>query len=190
MTDDDAFELKDAGLSQLLKAFSNQTLPKTKVGILGGDHRSNAEAERIKKGMKKRRDGTFSATSLTAESLATHLKSAEGVLTNAAIGALHEFGSEKLPIRSFLRMPINDQLQKFLEKSGAFDKTVLEEIVKSGSIYAWMVRVGIVAEQVVLEAFNTGGFGKWEASQMDHKQTKQTLVETQQLRNAITSETR
>lgn len=108
--------------------------------------------------------------------------------SNATIGAKHEFGNEGMPIRSFLRVPITDNLQKFLEKSGAFDKDALEQVVKSGSLQNWIEKVGIVAEDVVAEAFNTGGFGKWKPSDMRFKKNHQTLVETQQLRNSITSE--
>ena len=48
--------------------------------------------------------------------------------------------------------------------------------------------MGAVGESIVQDAFSTGGFGKWKPSRMENKQTKQTLVETQQLRNSITSD--
>ncbi len=49
-------------------------------------------------------------------------------------------------------------------------------------------KVAVVAEGIVAEAFDTGGFGQWPPSDMTHKKVHQTLVETQQLRNSITSE--
>lgn len=108
--------------------------------------------------------------------------------TNAEIGAAHEFGTERLPIRSFLRMPITEHLKARLEQSGAFDKDTLKEVVREGSIDAWLAKVGIVGEAIVQEAFATGGFGQWKPSDMSDKKVHQTLVETQQLRNSITSE--
>lgn len=111
--------------------------------------------------------------------------SKKGQLTNATVGAAHEFGTSKLPIRSFLRMPITENLEKFLEASGAFTPETLDEVIKSGSIMGWMDKVGIVAEQVIATAFETGGFGKWKPSNMRFKDNWQTLVETQQLRNSI-----
>lgn len=108
--------------------------------------------------------------------------------TNAEIGMKHEFGDEKVPIRSWLRMPLTEKMQEFLEKSGAFTPEVLAEVLESGSIEAWIEKVGVVGVQVVLEAFSTGGFGKWKPSDMTRKKNHQTLVETQQLRNAVTSE--
>lgn len=109
---------------------------------------------------------------------------------NATIGAAHEFGSPKrdLPQRSFLRVPIADNLENYLEKSGAFDKNVVTELIKAGSLTPWMKKVAVVGKQIVLEAFDTGGFGKWKPSVMTDKKNKQTLVETQQLRNSITEE--
>ena len=49
--------------------------------------------------------------------------------TNAEIGADHEFGTEKLPQRSFLRIPIAEQMQKILDKSGYLDKDTFNLIL-------------------------------------------------------------
>lgn len=107
---------------------------------------------------------------------------------NATIGAAHEFGTSTLPERSFLRVPISDQLSKRLESSGAFDKDVLAEVIKLGNITPWLKKVAVLAEGIVADAFDSGGFGKWPPSDMRRKQNQQTLIETQQLRNSITSE--
>lgn len=108
--------------------------------------------------------------------------------SNAAVGAAHEFGTSKLPMRSFLRVPVTDQLQNFLDKAEFFTPDVTKQVLHEGSIAAWVAKVGIVAETVVKEAFNTGGFGKWKPSNMSRKKTKQTLVETQQLVRSISSD--
>jgi hypothetical protein len=108
--------------------------------------------------------------------------------SNATIGARHEFGTEDLPVRSFLRMPITEKLQAYLEESRAFTPDVLEQVIREGSIGSWMEKVGATAERIVADAFATGGFGLWAPSNMEHKKVHQTLIETQQLRNAIVSE--
>jgi hypothetical protein len=108
--------------------------------------------------------------------------------SNATIGAAHEYGTEELPERSFLRMPITTRLGIELEKNGAFDKGAVKRVIAEGSIKPWMEKVAITAETCVQDAFDSGGFGQWPRSNMEDKTNHQTLVETQQLRNGITSE--
>jgi hypothetical protein len=114
-----------------------------------------------------------------------------GGTSNATIGAAHEYGTTKLPQRSFLRIPIQENLQKRLEASGALDEQVLKRVIKSGSIVPWLEKVLVIAQGIVLDAFHTGGFGKWKAlspETLRRKKVQQILVETQQLRNSITHE--
>ena len=111
-----------------------------------------------------------------------------GSVNNATIGAFHEFGTSKLPVRSFLRMPISEHMGPYLESSGALNESVLKEVVKQGTIDPWLQKIAILAETIVADAFDTGGFGKWTPSNMANKENQQTLVETQQLRNSITTE--
>lgn len=110
---------------------------------------------------------------------------------NATIGAWHEFGTRDLPVRSFLRVPISENLQKELAKSGAFKPDSLKEVIKQKSLKPWVEKMAVMAEGIVADAFDSGGFGKWPALKpetMARKKVKQLLVETQQLRNSITSE--
>lgn len=111
--------------------------------------------------------------------------------TNAEVGAVHEYGSATCPMRSFLRMPIAEKLSSYLENSGAFTKETLAEVVRLGSILPWMNKIAITGERVVADAFDTGGFGKWQAlnpETLSRKTVHQILVETHQLRDSITSE--
>lgn len=108
--------------------------------------------------------------------------------SNATIGAAHEFGTTILPQRSFLRIPLADNLQKQMESSGALDKDVLAQVVKEKTVLPWMQKIAVLAESIVIGAFDSNGYGKWKPSNMDSKKVKQTLVETGQLRNSITSE--
>jgi len=110
--------------------------------------------------------------------------------TNAEIGARHEFGSDGMPIRSFLRMPLNDHLMDALVQSKAFDKEALNEVIAERSLVPWMKKLATLAEGVVLEAFASNGYGKWPSWKTPGytSRTGQILVDTQQLRNSIQSE--
>lgn len=114
-----------------------------------------------------------------------------GGTTNAEIGAAHEFGTSTIPQRSFIRMPISEVLQKRLETSGAFDKDAMAKVLRTGSVLAWVEKLAVLAESVIGEAFDSAGFGRWPAldpKTMAAKKVEQILVETQQLRNSISSE--
>lgn len=112
----------------------------------------------------------------------------EGDNSNAEVGARAEFGIG-VDQRSFLRTPIIENFQKYLDKAmSKKDKDDVKEIIKEKSLISFVKRLGVIGEAVVLDAFDTGGFGKWKPSNMKYKKNHQTLVETQQLRNSITSE--
>lgn len=115
--------------------------------------------------------------------------SRQGFSSNASIGLVHEFGSPgaNIPERSFLRIPLMNEMFSMIENSGLFKKSI-NEIIDSSGIKSFATKISVIAEKTVREAFNTGGFGKWKPSNMDRKKVHQTLVETQQLRNSITSE--
>lgn len=115
----------------------------------------------------------------------------KAALSNSQIGAFHEFGTVKTPMRSFLRIPLIDNLDKRLEQDGVINKKAIEQAIKVGTLLPIMQQVGVIAEGIVLDAFDTGGFGKWaplSGTTMAHKKNQQILVETQQLRNSITNE--
>ena len=161
----ESIKLSTKNLDQFVKALKGK-MPVARVGIL---------------------QNTTSRTATQTQNKSGKFES-KGNQTNAEIGIAHEFGTEKLPIRSFLRVPLADNLQTYLEKSGAFNKSTLRTVVKEGSVREWVQKIAITAEAVIADAFDTGGFGKWKPSDMKHKKVHQTLVETQQLRNSITSE--
>jgi phage gpG-like protein len=111
-----------------------------------------------------------------------------GSLTNAEVGATHEFGTSTLPVRSFLMMPITGYLKNEIANSDIMGPENIRYLVKNSDPEKILEQIGYVAEGLVLKAFETGGFGRWKESNMKYKEVKQTLVETQQLRNSITSE--
>lgn len=153
--------LKTPGLDKIMKALGGKA-PRARVGILGDKVTRGANEE----GSEKSKAGA----------------------TNAEIGAAHEFGTSNLPQRSFLRIPISENLAKKLKDAGLTNKDTLREVIKTGSVVPWLKLVAAEAEGIVLDAFDSAGFGKWKPSDMTKKKNHQTLVESQQLRNSITSE--
>lgn len=108
---------------------------------------------------------------------------------NATIGAAHEFGTSRLPIRSFLRVPLSENLDDEMEKSGAFDKDALARVVKEGSVKVYAEKIAAICLNIVQDAFATGGGGKWKKWKPGYiNNTGQILVDTQQLRNSISTE--
>jgi phage gpG-like protein len=120
-----------------------------------------------------------------------HSARSGGGRTNAEIGASHEFGApaRNLPARSFLRVPLMDNLHKEIEKAGLFTKAAQNEVVKTGTVKPWLAKVQAVAQGIVKGAFTTGGYGKWKSWKGSYKSlTGEILVNTTQLRDSITSE--
>jgi len=106
-------------------------------------------------------------------------------LTNVELGTLMEFGGSTMPARSFLRMPIAEKLDEFLEDRGAFEKENIKQVIAEKSLNVWMGKVAATAADTVAEAFKTGGFGQWKPSDMKYKKNKQTLVEEGFLRDSV-----
>jgi phage gpG-like protein len=172
LSDDLEFDTKN--LDGILKALKNN-MSRVRVGILGGKtvrNQTPIQGGRSVNATKgKAPKGSFSVT------------------TNAAVGALHEFGTDKMPQRSFLRVPLAENLQKELESKGAFTPDQMKKVVKEASLVPWLERIAVVALNIVSGAFDTGGYGKWAKwSKGYQSNTGQILVDTQQLRNSITSE--
>lgn len=120
-------------------------------------------------------------------------RSGPGSNSNATIGAAHEFGAPArgIPMRSFLRMPLTEELPKQLEGSGAFTEDAFKQVAKEGSFRVWIEKVAIMGVSVVLGAFDSNGYGTWQALEpatLARKKVKQTLVETHQLRDSISYE--
>jgi phage gpG-like protein len=174
---DDAYTMNTKNLDQLIKALKNN-MSKGRVGILGG---------------KTMRNNTDSGPgkSVSANKGKAPKSGIGDVTTNAAVGAIHEFGIPgRIPQRSFLRVPIAEQLPKELEKSGAFSKDELNKVIKEESLKPWIERIVLVAVNIVTEAFDTGGFGKWPKWKDPNysNNSGQVLVDTTQLRNSITGD--
>ena len=111
--------------------------------------------------------------------------------SNALIGAVHEFGSpaRNIPQRSFLRKPLTENLDKALQNNGLLRKQSLDMVFQEGNFDRFVSLIAQTAEQVVLESFEKSGPG-WPAwkSPTYSNNTGQLLIDTNQLRNSITSE--
>lgn len=108
--------------------------------------------------------------------------------TNVDIGAKHEFGSisEKIPQRSFLRMPLDfkreELLEKIIKKSNA--------ILRGDTKLSFKI-IGVMSETIIQEAFETRGFGQWKENApmtIALKGSDMPLIDTGQLRRSVTSE--
>lgn len=108
-------------------------------------------------------------------------------LTNAEIGAIHEFGTNQIPPRSFLRMPLRLKSSDILAKvrdAGALKK------LGSGNVVQVLKDLGVACEGAILEAFGSAGFGHWAPnapSTIAQKHSDAPLIDTGQLRRSISS---
>lgn len=110
-------------------------------------------------------------------------------LSNSDIGAEHEFGSSKMPRRSFLRVPLSDNLDKKIASSGLITEDSLKQVLKIGSIIPWCKTIAQIAESVVQDAFNSNGNGQWAPWKNGYTSlTGNILKNTQQLAESISSE--
>lgn len=110
--------------------------------------------------------------------------------TNSQVGAAHEFGTTTIPQRSFLRVPITENLGKEIERGGLLTEDKMKEVIKKGSVTPWLEQVAVSAEACVADAFDTGGGGSWPAWKDPNYEnnTGDLLVDTTQLRDSVTSE--
>lgn len=114
--------------------------------------------------------------------------------TNAEIGFINEFGKHtgdtNIPARSFLRMPLTLHLSDYLNKKKSFSKKAVEQASKEGKLLKLAKQVGIVAEEVIQDAFATRGFGNWKPNApytIALKGSDSPLIDTGELRRSITS---
>ncbi len=108
--------------------------------------------------------------------------------SNIEIGWKHELGviGEKIPKRSFIKMPCDEELPKIIE--GELGE-LSDAFIKDGA-KAMLERVGFMGEAAIQSAFDTGGFGQWPSNSeytIAMKGRNEPLIDTSQLRGAISS---
>lgn len=110
--------------------------------------------------------------------------------TNADIGFIHEYGqptaSPPIPQRSFLRMPLRAKSSTIVK-----DMERIQKVKKSTNIVEILTDFGIECERMILDAFDSAGFGTWPKnapSTIARKGSSQPLIDLGFLRKSITSE--
>lgn len=83
----------------------------------------------------------------------------DGDMDNAALAKIHEFGSPEhgLPARSMLRIPLADHAQQIMAPFFSHGM----EFLKTNTLKQLYENVGAAGLKIVMQAFDTGGFGKW-----------------------------
>lgn len=81
-------------------------------------------------------------------------------LTNVEIGTFHEFGTSKMPQRSFLMMPLQEKLGEEILK---LKKFIFKQFFVKKAPIEFYKYLGSKSLQIIEDAFNTNGFGQWKA---------------------------
>lgn len=111
-------------------------------------------------------------------------------VSNATLGMIQELGStsRNIPPRSFLRMPL--ELKK-AELAKVSQTRAFKDAFESGDSHGALSILALAAEGIVLDAFKTSGFGRWaknKPSTIRSKGSAKPLIDTGELRRAISSE--
>lgn len=189
------------GLRRLGEALNAMRKGRVDVGFFAGEAERNGESpakaaararRRAKLTGEGSRPGFYKQGVGYAKTRATLARgqNAEG-LTNPEIAAKHEFGLG-VPRRSMLRMPLHLHGDKVVAAAKADAARSLREAARAPKKTAEKVlkRVGIAAEGLVDEAFETGGFGSWKPLApltVELKGSAAILIDTAQLRRAVDS---
>jgi hypothetical protein len=117
----------------------------------------------------------------------------EAGMTNAEIGAVHEFGSLSRHIkrRSFLEMPLVMHAEGLVGIKESLWKVFQQGSQTKQELKKAYVALGMLAENIVQTAFNTRGFGTWPKnadSTIARKHSDAPLVDSHQLARSITSD--
>lgn len=120
---------------------------------------------------------------------AARIGSESSSVNNPTLAAIQELGSisRRIPARSFLKMPI---IQKKNDLSMALFKILQSNLIKENGIAMGLKRFGLECENVIQEAFETRGYGKWKPnipSTIKQKGSDSPLIDTGALRKSIKS---
>lgn len=102
------------------------------------------------------------------------------------VGIWHEYGTQFVPMRSFLRGPFEEKRADIDKAIDAQFKLVLENGL---DIEVALGRIGLTAVNISKGAFKTKGYGVWQDITQATKKAKgssQVLIDTGLLRSSIT----
>ena len=111
-------------------------------------------------------------------------KEPDGTST-AFIAAVHEFGSEHVPERSFMRTSLGANRNK----RKALNEQNLKKILNGGmSVDAALGQLGLMASSDIKEQIKNGSFAPLKAATIKRKGSSKPLVDTGQMRQSVTYE--
>lgn len=91
----------------------------------------------------------------------------KGDLTNAALGTIHEFGSQKKkdhpPRRSFLEDSLKFKLKFNEEQLRSYRNKLFTQFFIKKEPMQFMKQLGAYCLQIIQEGFDTNGFGMWKS---------------------------
>lgn len=108
--------------------------------------------------------------------------------SNAAIGAIHEYGSYSMniPQRSFIKMPLTQKSDEIVKEI----KGLMQESLDNKDFLPLLKKIGNVAEGIIGNAFVSGGFGTWapiKPSTAERKGSEAILMDKGFLRGSVAS---
>lgn len=114
----------------------------------------------------------------------------EGGITNAELGLIQMFGSltRGIPARDFLLMPLMTKHREIIQ---SFGSASIRAAFAAGDYKKMFVLLGVKAEEIIQEAFETSGFGRWQKnaySTIQQKGSSRPLIRWGELRRSITSD--
>ena len=113
-------------------------------------------------------------------------KAYESGATVLEVGIAHEYGTQYVPMRSFLRGPFASKAADI----AAVIETQFGLVLEQGlSVDTALGRVGLAARNISVGAFRAKGYGEWSditQATKDAKGSSGILIDTGILRNAIT----
>ena len=117
----------------------------------------------------------------------------DGAIDNAGIGLVMEFGrvtkEPKIPARSWLRMPIVSR-RKMIMKAVSDNQRKIKNIEGWKDGKAIFEVLGLACESAIQEAFDSNGFGSWEANSpvtIELKGSATPLIDTGEFRQSVMS---
>lgn len=96
-------------------------------------------------------------------------------LTNVEIGVFHEFGTSKMPQRSFLLMPLQEKLNEEIPKLKTY---IFKQFFQKNAPEDFYKLLLSKSLHIIREAFETNGFGQWKALSPAYERRKINKVKT------------
>lgn len=140
----------------------------------------NGGLEDLQKRMKDARGRSVVKVGIQ-ETAGSH-KESEGGLSVADVGSFHEFGTDTIPQRSFIRAPIQDNKADLQ----TLQRKLLKEVMLGGkSTGEALALIGEKAQSDMIAAINAGIEPGLEQSTIDAKGSSTPLIDSGQLKQSI-----